>query len=404
MRTFLRIGLSMVIAFAGAHSYARQAIPIVHTWGDLQAAPTLTVVPSLRPRNGEPPPVLPPVTFRVGINSDRAATGGSLVFYFLAPSAPEERDTPGERGLYTILAEGRQYAYVDQGSAEYPKLDHPPAGTTFYAVSIPFTKAGDYVVKLIRQSYDTSIQPPPLQVYAEIPVHVLDSPGELWYPLWETEAANGGGAKQGKDPEGQYFAIVPMSNPKGGAAVPTPQRPRTYAQLPSPEKKLPTLFPAASMPPRVGLKMSDTTLSVFLPQQIEGFYPEDSILTRWWINGKPVALDPLLEPPGQMRALAAEVHFSNLFPTGLYGALVWYTKQIHFDLHFKPDWLSVKKGDKIGLQLLFCPGGVTALSAVRSESMSEVNEAQSEPPPDSLSEISNRIEFTYSGDPAHPQQ
>jgi len=404
VRAFLRIGVSLAFAFAGVHSHAQQPIPIVHTWSDLQAAPTLTVVPSLGPRNGEPPPVLPPVTFRVGINSDRAAVGGSLVFYFLAPSAPEERDTPGERGLYTILAEGRQYAYVSQGSAEYPKLDPAPAGTTFYAVSIPFPKAGDFVVKLIKQSYDTSSKPPPQQVYAEILVHIQDPPEEMWYPLWETEAANGGGAKQGKDLDGQYYAIVPMSNPKGGAAVPTPLRPQTYAQLPPAEQKLPALFPPAFAPPTVGLKMNDSSLSVELPIQIEGFYPEDSILTRWWINGKFVALDPMLAAPGQMRALAADVHLSSLFPMGLYGALVWYTKRIRFDLHFKPEWLGVKKGDKVGLQLLFCPGGVIALAAVQSESMSEVNEAQTEPPPEALSEISNPIEFIYSGDPAHPQQ
>ncbi len=86
------------------------------------------------------------------------------------------------------------------------------------------------------------------------------------------------------------------------------------------------------------------------------------------------------------------------------GAQVWYTQEVHFDLSFKPDWLGAKKGDRVGVQFLYCPDGFTLLRMPSPEFTSEAEFPGAVFSRTGFSELSNRIEFTYSGDPKHPQQ
>jgi hypothetical protein len=407
-------GPLLVFAFAGGHSSAQALIPVVHTWGDLQNAATLTVMPTPRMYNGQLPPILAPVTFQVGISGNEAASYGGLVLYFIAPDSPEGRSPPEERGLYAVEVEGAAKHAQDASCSigGYPK-DMPSGGTTFYAEAIPFAAAGDYVVKLVKRVTGGADASAPPQILAQVSIQVQDHPQDLWYPFWETENGSGG-APSGENADGTRYATVTVNNPKGGTAIPKPPYPRVFAQLPAPGQALPVLFPDPTDPSHARLKMTDSTLIVNFDEQIEGFFPDDNFLTRWWINGQPVVLDPKAQRPMQARALGAhiefpqpqitKVSFRDFAPLALEGALVWFTKEVHFDLQFQPDWLGVKKGDRVGVQLLFCPHRFVDTSEVADLAQAQEFLGHEAPPPASFSELSNRIEFIYSGDPKHPQQ
>jgi hypothetical protein len=415
VRTSLWIGLLAAFAFNSGRLPAQAPLAVVHTWGDLQNSQKMTVAPTPRVEKGELPPVLAPVTFQVGIQSDKATSYSGLVLYFLAPTSSVGQQTPESLGLYRWEVVGKDTPrQVQDVSRELGRKSQAVNGTTFYAEAIPFPKAGDYVVKLVKPVGLESSVSTESQVLAQVAVRVRDHPEQLWYPLWESNDSSGG-ADSVQNADGSLYAVVPVSNPEGGAAVPTPPRPWSYANFPAPIQPLPVLIDTvADQDPDVHLAMTDTTLVVNFDPKIEGFFPDDNFLTRWWINGKLVELDPNLSRPEQKRALGLSERRPFLqvvafrpgvpWPSLVEGALNWFTKEVHFQLDFQPDRLGAKKGDQIGLQMLFCPdrfertGPEQALESFTSPS------ANASPLPVSFSKKSNRIDFTYSGDPKHPLQ
>jgi hypothetical protein len=112
--------------------------------------------------------------------------------------------------------------------------------------------------------------------------------------------------------------------------------------------------------------------------------PEDYYLVRWWINGRPFIPDPL--PPDGMQASAGS------------GAAV-IGRRLDFVLKFHPELLHAKKGDTIAVQMLRCARGWSYTGPVE---MAELQRA-SAPDEDEIpfiARLSNRAEFTYTGDPA----
>lgn len=420
MRDSLRVGLLILLAFTGRQACAQTPIPVVHTWGDLQNAPRITVTPSPRVEKGETPPMLAPVIFQVGIENNEAASYSGLLLYFIAPDSAEADGTPEERGLYGLEIDGGTPPlgrFEDRSNVIVYLMNHlsillrpplrrfqngfnvtvpkkiPTSGTTFFAETIPFLSAGDYVVKLVkaaasRSGSDTTAD---RQVLAQATVHVQDRPQEIWFPFWTTKEWSTG-AESGPVPDGSLnarYALVPVNNPKGGAAIPKVPCPQTYAQLPTPDQPLPSLFSNVTNPPNVQLKMVDATLIVTFDPKIEGFFPDDYFLTRWWVNGTRIDLDPTLARPFQARELAA---------------MDWYTREVHFQLNFLPERLrDLKKGDQVSVQLLYCPGGFETMGRLDDPHFDSLHD-KPDSPPSSFSEISNRVDFTYSGDPQHPQQ
>src|ERR1700722_19581830 len=135
MRSSLRIGLLTVFALASGHLNAQVPIPIVRTWGDLQNAPKLTVVPSPRVEKGETLLVLPPITFQVGIQNDEADSYSGLVLYFLAPTSAVGENTPNSLGLYSWEVVGKDPArrFPDTSYAFPRRQPETENGYTFYA-------------------------------------------------------------------------------------------------------------------------------------------------------------------------------------------------------------------------------------------------------------------------------
>ncbi len=180
-----------------------------------------------------------------------------------------------------------------------------PPGTLFYAQSIPFLSAGDHVVELIKPFAPDAKPEAKKEVLARATIHVRDNPGDFWYPLWTTSDASGGAAS-GMNADRTRYATESVFNPKGDAAVPNPPRPRWYTEFPAPEQALPGLFPTNAAGSHVQLKMTEATLIMTFDPKIEGFFPDDYFLTRWWVNGKQAPLDPKAERPGQTRMLGFE--------------------------------------------------------------------------------------------------
>jgi hypothetical protein len=403
MRGSHRIGLLIVFALAGVRASAQAPIPVVHTWGDLQNAPKLTVVPV----HDDPQKTLPvptkPVTFQVGFASSETTTGGAAVLYFLGETGSKNPYTPEEWGVYWLQLDGQPWEHGWTYNLTF-QPGYEPSGTLFYAEAINIPTPGDHVVELVK-TYAEDAKP---VVLARATIHVRDDPDSFWYPLWTTQDMSSGAARS-PNTDGTYYAIEPVRNPKGDAAVPSPPRPRWYTGFPAPNIALPGLIPADSSGSQVQLRMTDSTLIVTFDPKIEGFFPDDYFLTRWWVNGKQVALDPKARAPGQSRMLGMEkpvptvkeVTFHVLDRLALLnvGAQTWYTQEVHFNLDFKPEWIGAKQGDRVGVQFLYCPNHFIRIQLYAAMMQPESAFSQA-----SFSEMSNRVEFIYSGDPKHPQR
>ena len=75
--------------------------------------------------------------------------------------------------------------------------------------------------------------------------------------------------------------------------------------------------------------------------------------------------------------------------------------QITFQVEFHPEYLGAKKGDQIGVQLLLCPRGSEYSGP--EQNMQMFNAWAGSPPTQtcvpSEPRLSNRVTFTYTGDP-----
>jgi hypothetical protein len=401
-------------------------LPVVHTWGDLQNAHPVTTQPATGVKRGEV--ASPAATFRVGIDTDHVTTYGAVVLYFLGSTGSKRTYTPEQWGDYWLQIDGKKQPEGDVtlSSAADPNLK-PPVGTLFFVQAISFVSAGDHVLELIKppnkalgwtpSATDKAvIDPAKPEVLAHARIHVRGEPDAMWYPFWNTQSAIGGGAPSGRDEMGDVYAIVPVTNPKGDPSVPTPPPAQLFANVPPPDFPLPHLFSHEPPGTHVHLEMKDGTLVARFDSQIIGFFPDDYFLTRWWVNGKQVGLDRAASRPGQMRLLLhlGEPHspfqraaFSEVerLPSLLAGSIEWFTHQVYFEMTFKPEWLGAKKGDRIGVQILFCPQGFAPLRGNRPQGFMVEPPRNGPPlPPSNFSQASNKIEFTYSGDPLHPQQ
>ena len=107
-------------------------------------------------------------------------------------------------------------------------------------------------------------------------------------------------------------------------------------------------------------------------------YPERNFLTRWWVNDMPAEPKP---------GVADRVVFQRNGP-------VSSVTEMHFIMEFHPESLNAKKGDKIGVQLLFCPRGQSsqddgAVQATHLQSISSL--IRSTPPPSATLQIGSNL-------------
>lgn len=397
MKYFLQLGCAGFFFLLQLTAAAQVAdIPVVHTWGDLLDAKPITLMPHPSWRQGAK---FSPVTFHIGISGKQASSHGGLLLYFLADGNRDGLDmveSPERFGLYRLVVTGPRNLLTLQDAEKVLMVDPKSAtkdGHTFYAETIPFREgSGDYVVKLVKPDAPNA-PAKPADIIAQMTVKVEDHPESLWYPFGEDENAYDSAAREqlSKENDENSYDIGPVIPATGGAALPKTPHPRWYPQLPARDKSLPCLIPAENTPHQPHLELVHNQLHLKLDQEIVTDFPEDDFLTRWWINGKPVELDP-----NQMSAQKARARLA--MQSGK-------IKEAIFDLHFAPKSLGAKRGDKISVQLLFCPNGWQESGEMEMAKMAQAEMPSMEVPqlpPETFSQISNRIDFNYSGDPKHP--
>jgi hypothetical protein len=91
----------------------------------------------------------------------------------------------------------------------------------------------------------------------------------------------------------------------------------------------------------LNLQANAVEAMVFFPGGLHASWPEDYFLVRWWVNGKPVILNPAGD-----RAAMDKIGAMRM------------AEQLR--LRWKINWqqLGANSGDRIGVQLMYCPAGV----------------------------------------------
>jgi len=193
-------------------------------------------------------------------------------------------------------------------------------------------------------------------ILAQTKIVVAGQPSNPWTPWGERYSLDKIGRYVNNDPDepgttdssGWRQSIV--CNPAGGIAIPAvPRNAALFAAIPGLSTRLPQLFPDSDKP-EIHISLDGNNLSVTLNQkQAFWSYPQDSFLTRWWVNDKPWIPDPV----DRENLHRSEEGFASL------------RNNVQLHIAFHPDRLHVKKGDKVGLQLLYTPGGLAAMESSR---------------------------------------
>jgi hypothetical protein len=405
--------LSAAPACRGAQGTAVAPIPVVHSWSDLLATKALKVQDDNFVEPGDTLKELPnvvgnlpvqgwnenlpnlslsltgtagkPALFHhvwIGIDRDRTTSKSGVVLYCASQGVAFERETPADLGPFRVVVRPSRSRTLAQFS-EKPLVPSNFAPSTYVlaSYSIPLDAAGDYVIELVEQQLAGAKMPP--RVFARTTVHVAGAPAQAWLP-WDEPPT----PAPVTPASGNEIVDTSVSNPAACYAIPKASSDACFypAQI-VPYMSLPQLIPN---PDNVGahLTIDGDTLrlearDLCWPQ------PKERCLTRWWVNDKPFL--PARDSSDYDRVFqGGNGHAPDDVPTA-----------ICFHLSFLPDRLGAKKGDKISVQLLYCPRGIDRCANPSYEIYTPVFSVP-EIPPENFSSLSNRVDFIYSGDPANP--
>lgn len=362
-------------------------LAVVRTWGDLVSQKPVVFQPPAP--KGQPAPA--PLRCKLGISGSTAEHYGGVVLYCLVEGGGDSGDGFGGReafGPFKIsVREPGDTSTAEAGEGPMMRYAKKPGEACLFMKTVPLGATGIYHIQVGELSNDA--KKPESTTIAEATVSVPEKHGTLWSPWNDPD----------KEPDGngstddENFSLMEVANPAGGVAVPNWDGSTAVpiAKIPDAKLPLPQIIPAAA-DPGIQLSVKGSVLAVKLADdETSIYYPDDRFLTRWWVNGKPVLLKPDAQARRWPRALAAPEIM---------------VKEIRFQMDFHPERLGVKKGDTVGVQLLFCPrgweySGPRALADVSKETM-QMDEDK--PEPWRISRMSNRVDFVYSGDRASAAQ
>ena len=379
-----RLCLSALLAVLGGLPCAAQSpapLASVRTWGDLRAQPPVNLP--------TPPADAAASSYRLGINLAAAKLYGGVVVYCLAKGA-EPAPRPGELGFFQVeVQRPKNMSRVPSEPLAYVAAGKQASGETLFMQSVPLAEPGDYLFTVKRALGD---EKDASQVtVATTTVTVAGDPGPLWSP-WPLNAADGAvGILASDDAYQRNSGAVGVANPSTGVAIPkmAEQFAGVVLAPPGPDLPLPELLPSEA-DPGVKLQAVGSLLMVTLEHGISPAFADEKFLVRWWVNGQPFT--PKLAP----------MEFSSSYfmrHNGMQTTAL--ATQITFQVEFHPEYLGAKKGDQISVQLLLCPRGSEYSGPEQDLRMSNTmgwNPAD----PDVRSvepRLSNRVAFTYTGDP-----
>jgi hypothetical protein len=363
------------IAFAPRVLSAPPAIVEVQTWGDLLAQKPI----SLAGTAADPHPVC-----HVGIDLTHAKLYGGAVLYCLS-NADFRTNTSDDLGPFKVDVQTTPRV-MEQAAGEKAGGSGEQSSRYFLFMKVvPINLTGDYIVSLRPRESGQAGEGAQLPAAASVKFRVTkDDPALPFWCQWGWPKAGAAQDATGRD------SAARVSNPLTSAAIPRwPEAAIGFDKLPGPKALLPQLMPSKP-DPALHLSFAGNTLTVKSGKadllNVECF---DSILVRWWINGR-----PFIPPQPKSNEIMGDETANGATD---------YEDSYSYLIEFHPEFFHAKKGDVIGAQLLYCPGGyliTRPLSAAAPMLFDPKLFPKGDASAAAISRLSNRIEFTYSGDPA----
>ena len=315
-------------------------------------------------------------TARFGIEAKACPRWSGVLFYCLT----EGYDPPVQLRDYERLCGPLRVEAVRQGDA--PKARDAGVASRQQRVGLDAKKAKLLFLKTLAfgssGQWVITVSGPQGGIVAKTILEVAEKEWHPWVRLGRPEAQQDM-LGQLTEEDGREHATVAHAAVVGdGAAIPYWSGLESIvAEGPGKKlaagEKLPKLIPDEADP---GLKLSVLkdeppwkVLSVSGEKEFVTCRPDWHFIARWWINGKPF----------MPQAMKDHEDANGLVLTG---------KKLHLNLEFHPERLGAKRGDKIGVQLLYCAPGWSAVGSTQETlHVSGVGD-EGEPV-----RITNRVEF-----------
>jgi len=272
--------------------------------------------------------------------------------------------------------------------------EHGFGRDALYCALIPTAWRGDYRIRVYANDG---------RILRQTILRVEESRPSYWIPFAaEQDMTEGSGDNDGESPaevpDDEVTASYPRisgSNciwlcaraPEGVDGEPLPGR------LPGPGAK--SLFDLPEENGKWGscplrLSVDGDVIRIDTPKPVLGSSHAGHLLARWWLNGQPVA------------ATLAQLPWGRLY-RGSAGSVAGYRLAFHV-----PEFVRASAGDRIGLHVLYSPGGFRPLTSERVASVEVIIHGLVRDPPLDPRELvpllSNQIEFTATQDMLKPEQ
>jgi hypothetical protein len=316
-------------------------IAVVKTWQDLQGQPALD---------------LGGVRIQLGIEADSAPRWSGVLLYGLTegyvPPTCWKGDPLGPVQVsYQFEQERPRRGEVRSGARTRERL--PPSGARLlFTQALFLDRVGSYTVRILG---------PQGRLVATCTLRGTAGPFHPWMPWGQS---NGGEALNNELNE----IALPFFCPTRYRVIPkgTPE----YEAMRRKEK-LPTLLPA-NPDPWFRIRVKGRELLLECDAKMVVTRPHSRFLVRWWINGKPFV-------PRQASEIRDE----------MFHELIQEDQELTLALEVDPRRFRAAKGDRIGLQILYCGDG-WSWCLPRAEHRAAWGRGEVR--------LSNRVEFVSDGD------
>lgn len=300
----LLAALALWPAAAGQEPKKPGPIAVVKTWKELYAQPPIDLGGGVK--------------VRLGLSAEKSPQWSGVLLYCLT-----EGYTPALRGsgreplgpVFVALSFGEALRAGDHSSWSLgEKPGGWPKGAYLYAQALHLNRVGAYRVQVENAKG---------RALAEATVEGTREPFHPWTPCFTIAAP--------KMPDRERAAgiVLPCWGGYGPVAFAEQGKP--------PPGELPTFLPHR---PKPGFKIALDGSEVVIRSDTDFTVsrPDCHFIARWWVNDTPFVPRQLAEFPGSKG----------------YGAVL-EGKEERVPLHFTPSLVGAKAGDRIGLQLLYCP-------------------------------------------------
>lgn len=305
------------------------SIPVVRTWEELEALPPITVTDG--------------VTVRLGIEANRVRpNGGCLVYCLTEGWSPNDAvattgDTVGPVRI-RVERRGEPRRLEERMHLEAEHVAGP--GPYLYLRTIPVPGKGSYDVRVFDDADRT------------LAATTVEGQGEPLHPWFEFESPREDVQEQmrfvGQPIEEYVTAVgetVVVPHWESYAPFVRPEKPTATTKADEPTRTpLPITFPA-KVDKGFKLRLRGETFEIRFDETTALDDPQYHLIARWWVNDVPFAPDQGLR------------RIQHRHRERLARAIREGDRDLDLHVAFDPERFGARTGDRIGVQLLYCPGG-----------------------------------------------